>query len=121
MPLEVTTTTISDIQAAFVTALEGLTPRHTRDQLQNWKYRQPRITPGMGTRWFHFEWDNDGITDGGFFYNGGASIDAQCSIVTDYNLPDHELDAIAMDDHWQVRDVLDALRINDAPGMRRVQ
>jgi len=121
MPLLAIPTTVSQIQDAFRAAMEGITPRQTRAQLSGWKYFSRDHDPTMGARWFRFEWDDAGLTDGGFMWRDGASVDLTCSIVTDYGgIPPQERDAIVHDDHQQLWDVLDRLR-NTTNGLRRVR
>lgn len=121
MPLLAIPTTIREIQSAFVVALESVTPRDTRQQLQRWKYFSRDHDPVMGTRWFRFEWDPAGFTEGGFMWRDGASQSMVCSIVTDYgSLPEQEIDLVANDDHNQAWDVLDNLRLT-TDGLRRVK
>lgn len=54
-------------------------------------------------------------------WSGGASVDVTLSLIADYGgIPTQERDALAQDDHEQLADVLDALRLT-TPGLRRVR
>jgi hypothetical protein len=121
MPLLAIPTTVAQIQDAFTAALLALTPRTTRGQSNEWKYFARDHAPAIGCRLFRYEWDGEGITPGGFMWNGGASVDVTCSIITDYGgISAQEIDSLAHDDHQQLADVLDALRLT-TNGLRRVR
>jgi hypothetical protein len=122
MPLDAVPTTIAQLQDVFRAAIEAMTPRTVRGQGPNgWRFLVGQRDPSQGARWFRFEWTNDGVTPGGFMWRGGASVDVFCDIITDYGgIPAHERDAIAHDDHQQLWDVLDTLRITTS-GLCRVR
>ena len=122
MPLLALPTTIPQIQDAFRAAMEAMTPRTTRQQeTSGWKYYAREHQPLQGCRWFRFEWDDQGLTPGGFMWRGGAAVDVLCSIVADYgSVPAEHLDGLAHDDHQQLGDLLDMLRTT-TDGLRRVR
>lgn len=121
MPLLANPTTIAQLQDAFISAIEGVSPRTTRQQGSVWKYFARDHAPTMGTRWFRFEWDHAEGTGEEFMWRGGASQPMICTIVVDYGgLPSQERDLLVNDDFHQLWDVLDALR-NTTDGLRRVQ
>lgn len=118
MPLLAVATTVTAIQDAFVTAMSGLTPR-VRAEVR-WKLFEQDRGPMMGSRWYRFEWDFDGITEQGFQTATMSTVDMTCSVVADYgSFQEHEVDAVANDDHQQLADVLDGLR-RTTDGLRRV-
>lgn len=122
MPLLAIPTTIAQLQDAFRTAIEAMVPRTVQGSgPHRWRYLAGDRDPSQGARWFRFEWTDEGLTPNGYMWNGGAAVDVTCSVITDYGgIVAHERDAIAHDDHQQLWDVLDRLRIT-TNGLRRVR
>lgn len=120
MPLLAIPTTLSQLEDAFHTALQAMTPRTVRSQGDAWKRFDRDHAPTMGTRWYRFEWDLDSADGDEFMWNGGASQRARLTIIVDYGVPMQARDPLVHDDWNQVWDVLDNLR-NTTDGLRRVK
>ena len=105
-------TTLDLVEAAIVTAIIGITPRHTLDQANSgWKHYKGERPPSADSRWFRIEWDTVGYTQGGFMGPRWVDTEVTMSIFVDYGgVPSHLVKLVAEDDHYQLRDVLNRLK-----------
>lgn len=105
-------TTLDTIEAAIITAIEGMTPRHTLQQdTAGWKNYAGERHPSADARWFRIEWDTVGYVEGGFMGPSWVDTEVTLTIVVDYGgVPSHLVKLVAEDDHYQLRDVLNRLK-----------
>jgi hypothetical protein len=112
-----TATDLDTIEDAFRTAIEAMTPRWQRGAAVDWKFYRRERDASMSLRWFRFEWDPRGHTPGGFMGPNMVQTDAGLDIVTDYGgVPGDEARKMIEDDHFQLRDILNRLKLS-VPGL----
>lgn len=109
-------TDLTTLDAVMTAAIAAIVPRATRSgSAALWKPYQQDRKGSASARWFRTEWTNNGYTPNGFF--GATMVDTTTTlvIVADYGgLPEYEAEKVAHDDHFQLRDVLNALKSTTA-------
>lgn len=103
-------TDLDTIGLLFVATIEGITPRHTRDQLRYWRARPRRQAPSTSARAFRLRWDADYETPDGITFSSIIDTTVPLSVITDYGgIPDDESTRVADVDNSQLREALHAL------------
>jgi hypothetical protein len=112
-----TATDLDTIEAAIVAAIEATTPRWQRGSATGWKRYRGEKTPGISARWYRLEWDPRGHRPDGFMGPNMVETDAGLTLITDYGgVPGDEARKMIEDDHFQLRDVLNRLKLT-VPGL----
>ncbi len=114
-------TDLDTLGELFRHTIERITPRHTRDGLQHWRFTEKDAVPGMTARVFRFEWEPDFETEPGTIFPSLIDTTVPLTIVTDYGgIPDGVSERVADVDSSQLREALHALQ-HTTPGLITVR
>ena len=106
------TSTLTDLDALFKTAITGITPRFQRGSgVHLWKVHERNAQSSQNNRRFNINWVTVGRTPPPAIYRqDDVDTTVECHIITDYNYPQQISDEIVEDDFYQLRDILNALK-----------
>lgn len=115
----VAATTLDTLRTTFRTAIEGMTPRILQARATTpWRFYEKERPPGTDARWFRLEIHPGEYQRDGFMGPNMVDTRAYLMIITDYGgLPFEQMLHVAEDDHFQLRDVLNALKDPITPGL----
>jgi len=107
--------TVDQINDAFRTAVIGTAPRMLEGRTSwPWRYNDTgdqKQPVRSDARWFWFEWDGEGDTPDGFMGPLQVDTTVTLSMFVDYGgIPERRVKLVAVDDHKQIRDVLNRLK-----------
>ena len=114
-------TTLSAIEAALRTRIDGITPSHEAGQASAWHYAEDRDMPpsSLVPRLYSLQWSSPAVVPGGATGNSDTEASVALAIVVDYRaFRVEDLGWTVESDHWDLSD-----RIHDAwsqdliPGM----
>lgn len=115
----VAATTLATLRTTFRTTIESTTPRILEAQATTpWRYYERERPPGTDARWFRLEIHPGEHQPDGFMGPNMVDTRAYLFVITDYGgIPFERMLEIAEDDHFQLRDVLNALKAPVTPGL----
>jgi len=108
-------TDLGTLEAAFKTAILGITPTHSFAKGDTWRHFEGELgvddLSGAGTRTFFFEWgqEDEVPPEEAPYTPQGYPLSAEMRIVAKYDLPDSLVTKVVNYDHRQIRDVLEDL------------
>jgi hypothetical protein len=100
-------TTLTALEAALRTRIDGITPTHTTQQSSGWHYAEDRDmpAPSMVPRLYSFEWSQPGVVEGGATGNADTEVSVKLGIVVDYRaFREEDLAWVVESDHWDLSD-----------------
>ena len=116
----ISTTTLPELGALFVTQILATTPRITRDSAREWKHYTRRTGAASRSRRFTLVWEPRGRFRGGYFTNSAVECVAGLAVRTDYVGKGEHIMEMINDDWLQLRDRLGALHIPITNGLTYV-